>query len=401
MNQRNEDRFIITSGERKFSYAMIGVGVLSLLIGVILAFTGGHIWAGKVWIALLANSLFFLGLALAGMFFITSHQLALGGWYVVFRRVPEAMSQYLPVAGLLMLPIIIGMWTHSHHLYHWADPEAVAHDALIRGKTGFLNPSFFTLRYVIYFALWILLALLWRRASLKEDMEGGLKYYKKRMKYSAIFTVVFAVTSSTMAWDYLMSIDTHWYSTLYGWYVFMSFLVAGIAAMILIITYLKSRSYLPAVNSEHLHDLGKYLFGFSVFWTYLWFSQFMLIWYGNIGEETIYFKSRMEHYPFLFYFMLVINFIVPFFALMTRDAKRKVPSLVIISVLLLFGHWLDFYLMIAPGASANEVHFGFFELGLTAGYFGLFLLVVFRALAQARLSPVKDPFYKESLEHHT
>lgn len=401
MNQTNEDRFIITTGERKFSYAMIGVGVLSLLIGIILAFTGGNFWAGKVWIALLANSLFFLGLALTGMFFITSHQLALAGWYVVFRRVPEAMSQFLPVAGLLMLPIIIGVWLHSPHLYHWADPEVVAHDALIRGKTAFLNPSFFTLRYVIYFGLWILLALLWRKASLKEDLEGGVKYYKTRMKYSAIFIVIFAVTSSTMAWDYLMSIDTHWYSTLFGWYVFISFLVAGIAAMILLITYLKSRSYLPAVNSEHLHDLGKYLFGFSVFWAYLWFSQYMLIWYGNIGEETIYFKSRMEHYPFLFYFMFIINFVVPFFALMTRDAKRKIPSLVIISVLLLFGHWLDFYLMIAPGASANEVHFGFFELGLTAGFLGIFLLVVFRSLSRARLSPVKDPFYKESLEHHT
>ncbi len=401
MNQTNEDRFIITSGERKFSYIMMGIGVLSLLLGVIMAISGGHVWNSKVWIGLLTNSLFFLGLALTGMFFITSHQLALGGWYVVFRRVPEAMSQYLPVAALLMLPIIIGIWTHSHHLYHWADPEVVAHDPIIRGKTPFLNPIFFSIRYVVYFFLWVLLAMPWRKASMKEDLEGGLKYYKKRMTYSAIFIVIFAVTSSTMAWDYLMSIDTHWYSTLFGWYTFVSFLVAGIAAIILLIIYLKSRSYLSAVNAEHLHDLGKYLFGFSVFWAYLWFSQYMLIWYGNLGEETIYFKARLTHYPVLFYTIFLINFIVPFFALMTSNAKRKIPSLVMISVLLLIGHWLDFYLMIAPGASANEVHFGFFEIGLTAGYFGLFLIVVFRALAQARLSPVNDPFYKESLEHHT
>lgn len=401
MNQPTEDKFIVTSGERKASFVMMGVGLLALITGIVLAISGVDHWGTKVWTGILTNNMFFLGLALAALFFVTAHYLALGGYHVVIKRVPEAMSMFLPVAAVLMIPVMIGLWTHSHHIYHWADPDAVASDEILQGKAAYLNIPFFTIRAILYFGLWIVFAYLMRKVSLAEDKMGGLVNYKKSKIYSALFIIVFAVTSSTMAWDFLMSIDAHWYSTLYGWYAFSSYLVAALAAMVLIVLYLKSRGFLPKVNNEHLHDMGKWVFAFSVFWTYLWFSQYMLIWYGNLGEETAYFKARLDHYPFLFYLILIINFGVPFLALMTRNNKRKIPALVIVSVLVLAGHWLDFFLMVVPGASGNSVHFGLFEIGMTVGYLGLFIYVVFGALAKARLTPVNHPFYKESLEHHT
>lgn len=405
------DRFTFTPGLKRVTYILMGIGVLALIIGIILAASGDHYWSQKVWSHVLVNNMLFLGLGLAGLFFIAAHNLGYGGWYLTVKRIPEAMSQFIPIAGLLMLPIIIGMWTHSHHIYHWTEPgitnpSADNYDALIAGKSGFLNMPFFTLRYVLYFGIWTFFAFTLRKLSLREDEIGGLDGYKKSKVHSAIFLIFFAVTSSTMAWDFLMSIDAHWYSTMYGWYTFATLFVSGIAMMILLAIWLKSNGYLPQVTREHLHDLGKFLFAFSIFWTYLWFSQYMLIWYANIGEETAYFRARMDNYPIVFWAVLIINFIVPFFALMTARAKRQNATLAFIAIVVLIGHWLDYYQMVRGstmmehGGHMGILKFGFFEIGLTIGYLGLFLFVVFRQMAKASLTASNHPFYKESLHHH-
>ncbi len=400
MNQEVE-KFEFTPRLRRTTFILMGIGSLALVTGIILALTGNAHWSMKIWSNLLTNNMYFLGLALAGLLMITSHYLGLGGWYVTVKRVAEAMSMFIPVAGLLMLAVVIGLWVHGHHLYHWADAEAVSHDAILKGKSGYLNVPFWTFRYLVYFGVWSVLAMLIRKYSLNEDIEGGLRWYRRSRSVSAIFIAIFFVTSSTMAWDFIMSIDPHWYSTLFGWYTFSSYFVAGFAAIIVLVLFLKSKGLLQNVTEEHLHDLGKFMFAFSVFWAYLWFSQYMLIWYGNLGEETIYFKARLHSYQGMFFLNLFINFFVPFFALMRARAKRRLAPLLLVSLLVLFGHWMDFYLMIIPGATGNSVHFGLFEVALLTGYVGLFGFVVFHALSRASLMAFNHPFYKESLEHHT
>lgn len=395
------DQFEFTSGRKKAIYLLIGLGLIALIIGIIMAAGGHGHWSAKVWSNILVNNMFFLGIALASLFFIAAHYVALGGWHVLVKRVMESMSMFIPVAGILMLVIIIGLITHKHHIYHWADADAVAHDPILQGKSAYLNIPFFTIRFVIYFGLWSLFAFLLRKQSLAEDRLGGLSPYKKSKVFSAIFLIIFAISSSTMSWDFMMSINAHWYSTLFGWYTFSSIFVSALAAMIILTIYLKSKGYLPQVNREHLHDLGKYMFAFSIFWTYLWFSQYMLIWYSNLGEETMYYRERIDNYKFLFYANLVINFLVPFLALMKRNSKRKLGTLAAMSLILLFGHWLDFYLMITPGATGNEVSLGVYDIAMLVGYAGLFLLVFFSSLSKAPLTAVNHPFYKESVHHHT
>lgn len=400
------DQFQFTAGQKRNTFILMGIGVLTLIIGVIMALSGNHTLQEKVWTGILTNNMFFLGLSLAGLFFIAVNYIGYGGWYLTVKRIPEAMSMFIPYMGIGMLIVVVGLWAHWHHIYHWAaegiaDPSSENYDRLIAGKTAYLNKPFFTIRVVAYFAIWIFFAYSLRKLSIQEDQLGGVGSYNKSKVLAALFLVFFGITSSAMSWDFMMSIDSHWYSTLFGWYTFSTLFVSGIAAIILFTIFLKSKGYLPQVNQEHLHDLGKFLFAFSVFWTYLWFSQFMLIWYANLGESTIYFKTRMDHYPFMFYMVLIINFVVPFFALMTRHAKRQMSTLATIAVVVLIGHWFDYFLMIVPGATGNEIGFGFFEIGLTIGYAGLFLYVVLQQLTKTSLVATRHPFYKESLEHHT
>lgn len=276
-------------------------------------------------------------------------------------------------------------------------------DPIITGKKGFLNVPFYSLRIVLYVFLWGLFYMLIRRTSLKEDEIGGLQPYKKLKMYSAIFLLVFGVTSSTGAWDIIMSIDTHWYSTLFGWYNLASYTAAGVSVIALICMYLKTNGYLEKMSDEHFHDLGKYLFGFSVFWTYLWFSQFLLIWYGNIPEATAYFATRFDslYFKIIFFALPFFNFILPLLILMTRGAKRNKESLGFIAVIVIFGHWLDFYLMVMPGGVGEAASFGLLEISMFALFAGLFIFTVLTTLTKASLVPSNNPYLKESIHYHS
>jgi hypothetical protein len=332
------------------------------------------------------------------MVFLAIHSLGTSGWQTGIQRIPEAMTSFLPVGAIFMLIIIVGMIFDWNHLFHWVHPEG---DKLLEGKKAYLNIPFFTVRAIIYLGGWILLSRWWRKVSIRQDTDDDLKHFRRTNIIAGIFIVFFAVTSSMSAWDWLMSLDPHWFSTLYGWYVFSGLLVSGMAVIILLTMLLKKTGYLPHVNKEHLHDLGKYLFAFSVLWMYLWFSQYMLIWYGNIPEETVYFVQRLEEFNFLFYVNITINFAFPFLVLMTRNSKRIPIILVFTSVVLLAGHWVDFYLMVMPGTLGPEAQIGFVEVGMTLGFIGLFLLVVLGALTKANLIPVNHPYLKESYDYHT
>jgi hypothetical protein len=235
---------------------------------------------------------------------------------------------------------------------------------------------------------------------LAQDEANDNSFYKKNFNISALFLVFFIVTESIMSWDWIMSIDPHWSSTLFGWYVFASFFVSGITTICLITLYLKSKGYLEHVNTSHIHDLAKFMFGFSVFWTYLWFSQFMLIWYANIPEEVTYFVTRIELYNLPFFGAVAMNFLFPLLILINTDFKRISWVLVMAGTVILLGHYVDFFNMIMPSAVGDQWFIGIPEISSVFFFLGLFLFVVFTALTKVPLVPKRNPFIEESKHFH-
>lgn len=331
----------------------MAVGALCLVWSAI----GDDEYRTRFWTNYLHNAVYFTGIAFTAMFFMSAQITAFAGWMTAVKRVWEAMSQFMLVGLVLLLVIVAGVWGHMHHLYHWnvpgiTDPANPLYDRIIAGKSGFLSPMFFTIGTLGFLAIWYFWAYKLRQLSLQQDQKetASFDYYKKMRKWAATFLPLGGFLSTVFFWELMMSIDPHWYSTMFAWYSTISVFLGGLALMIMLILYLQSKGYLEYVTREHLHDLGKYLFGISVFWTYLWFDQFMLIWYANIGEETIYFKERMDNYPVLFWGNLLLNFVTPFLVLMRNDTKRKVGTMFFACLIVFFGHWWDFFYMIKPGA---------------------------------------------------
>jgi len=296
-----KQQFEITAGYKKWTNILLGVGGLALVLGIVfLAMSKDEVAQTRFWSVLLQNSVFFLLVVNASMFFICATTLAMGGWQMAFRRVPEAISSVVPVFAVLALLVFVGIiFGHRHDIYHWLDTEHVKHDPILQGKSGFLNPTFFMVWTIITLLMWSFVGAKMRKLSSQADEpmdpETSKKFIWNNTVWGAIFIVFFALTvGSTIPWLWLMSIDAHWYSTMYSWYTFASSFVAGMSLVAIYVVYLKNNDYLEYVSEEHLHDLGKFMFAFSVFWTYLWYSQFMLIWYANIPEETVYFKPRMQ-----------------------------------------------------------------------------------------------------------
>ena len=349
------ENFVFSSRAKTTTLAFLGIGVLCLALSFFA--DGGEAHHMRFWSNFLHNTVFFLGIAFISGFALAAFTTAYAGWFVQFKRVWESTSTFLLPALFLMGVLIVGLWTHGHHLYHWNDEAAVAGDAILTHKQGFLNKYWYTFGTIAFVGLWYFFLGRMRNISIDEDTAGDDSYshYRSYKKYAAIFLPIAGFTSAAMIWQWIMSLDSHWYSTMFAWYASASWFVAMTAFTIMLLIYLKSRGYFAGVNQEHFHDLGKYLFAISIFWTYLWFSQFMLIWYGNVGEETIYFRERMDNYPFLFWANLALNFVLPFFVLMRNDTKRKAGTLFFASALIFFGHWLDFFQMIKPAARLTVI----------------------------------------------
>jgi len=363
--------------------------------------------ANRPWAAFLVNSIFFLGIGIGTLFFLAIQYAAQVGWSAGLIRVFEAVSMFvgIPLLGILFLAVTGGM--HMHHLWHWMaegimDPASANYDPIIAGKEGYLNVPFFTIRTLAYLVIWAGAAYLLRRNSLREDaLPAGQNLFFTQRKLAATFIVLYAVTSSTSAWDWVMSIDTHWFSTLFGWYTFAGMFVTAMTVLNLLVMYLRINNHLPWINANHQHDLGKFMFAFSVFWTYLWFSQYMLIWYSNIPEEVTYYLPRFKgEYKPLFVAMVAMNFIFPILVLMSRDAKRIFGFIGLAAFFVLAGHWLDHYIMIMPGAVGYDYGFGFAELGGILFYAGLFLWVTLSQLAKVPLKLKNHPMLTESEHFH-
>jgi hypothetical protein len=359
-----------------------------------------HQLQNKPWAALYVAAFFFFMISLGVMAFYAVQYAAQAGWSPVLFRVMEGITSYLLPGSLIVFALLLLSGLHFNHLFVWMDPEVVAHDEIIQNKSGFLNVPFFLIRAAVYIAGWNLFRYFMRKYSLRQDEATDNVWYKKNFKLAAGFLVFFIVTESMMAWDWVMSVDPHWFSTLFGWYVFASLFVSGITVIALVTIYLKSRGFMPFVNDSHIHDLAKFMFGISIFWTYLWFSQFMLIWYSNIPEEVTYFVTRIEDYNLVFFGMVALNFIFPLLLLMNSDFKRVNWFVVMTGIVILIGHYLDIYVMIMPATVGESWFIGIPELSAIAFFGGLFTFVVFSNLTKAPLLVKRNPFKKESEHYH-
>jgi len=357
-------QFEVPGKMKTWSYALIGVGLVALSYGMVTkGFSSDEHEQVHFWGTLMYNSIFWTLICNASMFFICVTTLAQAGFTQSFRRIPEAISTMVPIFGAITFAVLMYIiFGHKHHIYHWLDAEAVAADPILRGKAGFLNPTFFVIWTTATIGLWSFLGWRIRQLSKQADEvemnnETGAKFILKGTVRAALFTVWFGLTvGSTIPWLWMMSIDAHWYSTMYSWYTFASSFVAGMSLVALWLIYLKNKGYMELTSQEHLHDIGKFMFAFSIFWTYLWFSQYMLIWYANIPEETVYFKHRVQGpYKGVFFFNLIINFLCPLLILMKRSAKRNYTLVTFMAVLIIFGHWIDFYQMVMGSLMKEHV----------------------------------------------
>jgi hypothetical protein len=361
------------------------------------------------WGTLMYNTIFWTLICNAAMFFLSFSAMAQAAWMQSFRRVPEAISTMVPIfGGITLMVLLYIIFDHKHHIYHWLDAEAVAKDPILKGKVGFLNPTFFVIWTTLTISLWSLFGYRMRQLNNQADVAPmdaptAKAFNIQSMVRSGFFLVWFGLTvASTIPWLWMMSIDAHWYSTMYSWYTFASTFVAGMALIALWVVYLKNKGYLELTNNEHLHDIAKFMFAFSIFWTYLWFSQYMLIWYANIPEETVYFKHRVQGpYKAIFFLNLIINFLAPLLILMKRSAKRNYTLVALMAVVIIFGHWIDFYQMVMGSLMKEHVELGVLDFGILAFFVGVMIFFVAKALASKPLIAKYHPFLKESIIHHT
>ncbi len=409
-----DERFEFSGKAKTYSLIAIAIGLAAIAFGVL----AGH--TERTFANLLLMSYYFASVCMQGVLFCAIQYVSQAGWSASIIRIPQAYAKVLPYAALVLIAVItLGLLT-SHtvveegkkivepYLYgHWATKGLVVkgsenYDAVIAAKSGYLNIPFFYARLIIFLGLYSIFGALLAKYSKNEDELGGMVNYNKSFKMSAIFLVVFGFTTPLFAFDAIMSLEAHYYSTMFGWYNFAAMWVSGLAALTLITIILRQNGYMTWITENHLHDLGKLVFAFSIFWTYVWFAQFLLTYYANIPEESVYFYKRWEpEFKPWFWLNIVINFCAPVLLLMSRDAKRAATVLKYVCIVVLCGHWLDYYMMVMPGTVGPKGRgFGIEEIGIALGFIGLFTFLMLNALSKTSLIPKKHPFLEESLNHH-
>ncbi len=349
---------------------------------------------------------FFFMIALGTLAFYAIQYAAQAGWSIVLFRVMEGITAYLLPGSLFIFGFLILMAMNGHHYFVWMNPElynpqSEHFDEILMAKSWWLNIPFWMIRTFVFLLGWNLYRYFSRKNSLAQDEATDLTHYKKNFKISIMFLVFFIITESIMSWDWIMSLTPHWQSTLFGWYVFATLFVSSITVIALVTIYLRAKGFLPFVNDSHLHDLAKFMFGFSIFWTYLWFSQFMLIWYANMPEETAYFTPRLlGPFQILFMGMLVSNFVFPILVLMNSDYKRIPWFIILTGLVILLGHYVDIFVMITPPTVGNHWQIGIPEISAMLFFLGLFIFVVFNELTKVPLHAKGNPFMHESEHYH-
>ncbi len=396
------EQFEFTGKVKTLSIVGIVIGIAAVLFGFL---AGDKVMHERTFANLLLMAYYFACVCMSGTFFLAVQYVAQAGWSASILRVPQAMAKTLPLAAVILVVVIsAGLFTHNLY-HHWnaeglTDPNSPHYDSIIAGKSVFLNVPFFLGRQVIFLGVYSIFSMLFVKLSYNEDLAGGLNSYRKSFKNACIFLVIYGFTTPVFAFDTVMSLEAHWFSTMFGWYNFAAMWVSSLATIAIILILLRRAGYMQWVNNSHLHNLGQFIFGFSIFWTYVWFAQFLLIYYANMPEETVYFFKRFEYYKFWFFLNLAMNFLAPVLLLMDRDNKRTDAKLLFVSIVVLLGHWVDYYQMIMPGAVEDGHNgFGIVEIGTAVGFVGLFTFTVLSALSKKPLIAKNHPLLQESLHH--
>ena len=388
----------VQPGEFKVSPRMKTIYSVCMFIGVLVIALGLMRSTERTWHSFLTSAFFYMNLALGGLFFAAFNHVAKAGWSVSVRRIAESFTAYLPVAFVTFLIVLFG----AKHLYVWLDQSIAHSDPLIEAKTAYLNFPFFIVRLVVFFGLWMFFKKLIVGNSLKQDATGDAKFTLKNVGNSIAFILVFAISYSLFSVDSLMSLEPHFFSTIWGVYCFAGLLQSFFAAHILVTLYVMKKGVVRGiVSQDHVHDLAKYMKAFTVFYAYIAFSQFMLIWYANMPEETFFYIDRtMGGWMAATASLFIMKFAVPFLLLLPRWAKRTPSHLVLVSVLILIMQYVDIHWMVYPNLDKETWLFGWQEIGTFVGFTGLFLWAVMRFLSKNPVVPLKDPRISESIHHH-
>ncbi len=352
----------------------------------------------RAWHGYLTAFFFFVSLALGGLFFAAMQHMTNAGWSVNVRRLAESFAAFMPYAFVGAIALLIG----APKLYSWLDPQVVATDYLVAHKAPYLNQGFLWVRTLFFFGGWLLFAHVLVGRSVDQDKSGDEKLTTSLVPWSIAFVMFFALSYSFFSVDALMSLEPHWFSTIFGVYTFGGLFQSSVAFLILLIVFLQRQGLVTGfITADHLHDLGKFLFAFTVFWAYIAFSQYMLIWYANIPEETLFFVPRSEGpWVWVSLALILFKFVVPFFALLPRWAKRHPAHLSAVSVLILVMQYVDLHWLVFPNFDSSQVVFGLYEIFIFLGFLGLFLFSVTSFLSRHPIVPLKDPRQQESMHHH-
>jgi hypothetical protein len=394
--------FKISSKAKTLTVILMAIGIIGIGLGVWVELCKGdnNNLSQRFMANMLVDSFFFFGIGMGAMFFLALQYATETGWYASIKRVVESVTGFIPYgSALLILTLLLLTFMQGGGVYAWMDESHVKGDELLEGKSFYLNTTFFWIRTLVYIAVYIIFWNGFRKRSLQEDKVGGTDIHFTNYKKGALFLVFFAVFACTSSWDWVMSIDAHWFSTLFGWYVFAGMWCSAMIVLVCLTLYLKKQGYLPKVNENHIHDLGKWTFATSFLWSYLWFSQFMLIWYANIPEEVTYYKLRIDHFKLMYFLMFFINFAFPMLLLMSRDAKRHAGVLTAVGVIIFAGHWTDAFIMVMGGSVGKGAFIGPLEIGMAVLFLGFFIRIILTNLTKAPLTPVNHPFLDESIHH--
>ncbi len=384
-----DTKVIFSKNFNYITYGLMALGIIGLVYGFLTD-------TQRTWANLLLNNYYFLSLAIGAAFFFSLQYITQSGWSAMFRRIPEAMMAFIPYASIIMLLLFFGL----HDIYEWSHPDVVAHDELLLHKAPYLNVPFFMIRIVIFCGSWVLLTRYLRKLSLQEDNLAGLAMFEKMEFWSKIFIFVLALTFSMASFDWIMSIDAHWFSTIFAFKNFGAAFYHGTSLVAFIAIILHKKGYFKDMNEYHLLDFSRYMFVLSIIWGYLYFTQFALIWFGNIPEETIYYAKRWNNGWIVFIFLnFAINWFIPFIVLLPQKLDKNINVVYAICILLLVGLYTDIYEQVMPDFLKSP-SFGIIEIGVLAGMAGLFLFVFSKALAKAPLIPKNHPYLEESIHHH-
>lgn len=385
-------QFVISQRLKGIMFSFILIGLLTFAVGYVLDHE-------RIWQSFLTNFFFFASLALGGLFFTAVQYATSAGWSATVRRVSESLSAFLPIAFVCAIIIIV---FGSHSLYEWLDADLVAKDPILLGKQGYLNMASWGMRTGLFFVVWVVFQKLIVGNSTKQDKTGDVSLTRKNVTLSVVFLLFFALSYSLFSVDFVMSLHPHWFSTMFGIYCFSGLFQSSLALVTIVMIKLMDKGLVKnVITDEHLHDMGKFMFAFTVFYAYIAFSQFMLIWYANLPEETIFYAHRAHGaWMAISMSLLIFKFIVPFLLLLPRAAKRDKNHLVRVGVLLLVMQWVDDYWLVYPNFNDGHVVFSYQEVGLFLGFLGLLMFSVTRFLSKNSVVAIKDPYLSEATHHH-